>query len=90
MLVVSFSPRFLNEANKKKPMNKKAHELEFISQINRDGSGVKKVKKSYLKAMETNSLMINEDFILHRLSITENTYIAFNFNAFVVKIKETR
>ena len=69
-------------------MKKKAHELEFISQIKRDGSGTKKVPKSYLKAMHESELMKDEDFKLHCLSITEKTYIAFNFNAFVVKIKD--
>lgn len=68
-------------------MKKKAHELEFISQIKRDGSGITKVKKSYLKAMLENSLMKDEDFELHCLSLTEKTFIAFNFNAFVVRVK---
>ena len=68
-------------------MKKKAHELEFISQIKRDGSGTTKVKDSYLKAMLENSLMKDEDFELHCLSLTEKTFIAFNFNAFVVKVK---
>lgn len=68
-------------------MKKKAHELEFISQIKRDGSGTTKVGKSYLKAMLENTLMKDDDFELHRLSLTENTFIAFNFNAFVVRIK---
>lgn len=68
-------------------MKKKAHELEFISQIKRDGSGTTKVKESYLKAMLENSLMKDEDFELHCLSLTEKTFIAFNFNAFVVRVK---
>jgi len=69
-------------------MKKKAHELEFISQIKRDGSGVTKVKKSYLKAMLENPLMNKEDFELHCLSMTEKTFIAINFNSFIVKIKQ--
>lgn len=69
-------------------ITKKAHELEFISQIKRDGSGTKKVAKSYLKAMLENPLMKKEDFRLHCLSITEKTFIAFNFNVFVVRIKQ--
>jgi hypothetical protein len=69
-------------------MKKKAHELEFISQIKRDGSGVIKVRKSYLKAMIENPIMKDEDFKLHCLSLREKTFIAFNFNAFVVKIKD--
>lgn len=70
-------------------MKKKANELEFISQINRDGSGTAPVKKSYLKAMTENIRMKDEDFKLKRLSITEDTYIAFNFNAFVVRLKKS-
>ena len=66
-------------------MKKLAHELEFISQIKRDGSGVTKVKKRYLKAMCENPSM--NEFELKCLSITEKTYIAFNFNAFIVRIK---
>lgn len=68
-------------------MKKKAHELDFISQIKRDGSGTTIVKKSYLKAMLENSLMKDEYFELHCLSLTEKTFIAFNFNAFVVRVK---
>jgi hypothetical protein len=70
-------------------MKKKADELIFISQINRDGSGTMPVRESYLKAMKENTLMKDEDFKLHRLSISEDTYIAFNFNAFVVKLKNS-
>lgn len=68
-------------------MKKFARELEFISQIKRDGSGVTKVKKAYLKCMLENKFAKNELFTLICLSISEKTYIAVNFNAFVVKIK---
>jgi hypothetical protein len=68
-------------------MKKKAYELDFISQINRDGSGTTKVEESYLKAMLENPLMKDEDYNLYGLSISEKTFIAINFNAFVVKIK---
>lgn len=68
-------------------MKKKAHQLEFISQIHRDGSGTSKVKESYLKSMLENTLMKDEDFELHCLSLTEKTFIAFNFNAFVVRLR---
>lgn len=68
-------------------MKKKAHELEFISQIHRDGSGTSKVADGYLKSMLENSLMKDEYFELHCLSMTEKTFIAFNFNAFVVRLK---
>ncbi len=67
----------------KKMIIKKPEELEFISQIKRDGSGILKVKKSYLKFM----LEQNEDFECYCLSLTEKTYITFNFNSFVVRFK---
>ncbi len=69
-------------------MKKKANELIFISQIKRDGSGVSKVSKSYLKAMLTNSLMKDDFFELTILSLTNKTFIASAFNSFVVTIKE--
>lgn len=59
----------------------KGSDLIFISQINRDGSGAKKVPEKYVDFMK------NDDFKLIRLSITYDTYIAANFNLFVVKIK---
>ncbi len=68
-------------------MEKLAKELKFISQINRDGSGTAPVREDYLKAMLENSLMKDEKFELHCLSMTEKTYVAFNFNAFVVQLK---
>ena len=68
-------------------MEKKAHELIFISQIRRDGSGTSKVSKSYLKAMLENPLMKDEYFHVRRLSISHDTYIAIGFNSFVVKLK---
>lgn len=68
-------------------MKKKAYQLEFISQINRDGSGTHPVSESYLKAMLENDLMKKQYFELHCLSMTEHTFIAFNFNAFVVRLR---
>jgi len=62
-------------------MKKKGHELKFIGQINRDGSGIGDISETYI------SFLQKDDFRLHRLSITQGTYIAFNFNAFVVKLK---
>jgi hypothetical protein len=69
-------------------LKKKAHELIFISQILRDGSGTMPVSESYLNLMLTNSLMRDEYFECHWLSLSQKTLIAFNFNAFVVKIKD--
>ncbi len=65
----------------------KAHELEFISQIKRDGSGTIKVPKSYLKCMLENPLCKDEDFDIRILSLSNKTFIASNFNSFVVKLK---
>lgn len=67
-------------------MKKKAQELEFICQIKRDGSGLIPVSESYIESMETNRLM--NEFELRPLSITNKTYIAFNFNVFIVKLKK--
>lgn len=68
-------------------MKRKARKLEFICQINRDGSGTTTVSESYLKEMNENTLMKDEYFDLYALSLTEKTFIAINFNAFVVKLK---
>lgn len=62
-------------------MTKKGKNLIFISWINRDGSGVTEISEKYLKIIQ------DERFELIRLSITEDTLIASNFNCFVVKLK---
>ena len=59
-------------------MRKNANQLEFISRINRDGSGVSTVDEKEV---------LNEDFKLNSLSISEKTYIASGMNSYVVKIK---
>ena len=69
-------------------MKKKAHELEFISQIKRDGSGTIPVPEDYLKSMLENSLMKDEYFTLKCLSLSEKTFIASSFNSFVVRLKK--
>lgn len=68
-------------------MKRKARELEFISQIARDGLSTFPVPDTYLKSMLENSVMKDDNFNLKCLSLTEKTYIAFNFNAFVVRLK---
>lgn len=68
-------------------MKRKPHELDFISQINRDGSGTKPVSESYLQAMLENKFMKDECFTLRCLSMSERTYIAHGFNSFVVRLK---
>ena len=62
-------------------MKKPGSELIFISRINRDGSGVGPIDDHYLQNMQT------EVFELKALSLTLKTFIAFNFNVFVVKLK---
>ena len=68
-------------------VRKKANELIFISQVDRDGLGTSSVPESYLKAVIENSLMKDEYYDLHSLSITNGTFIAINFNSYVVKLK---
>ena len=65
----------------------KAHELIFISQIKRDGSGTKKVFKKHVKFLTTNKSAMKDEFEINRLSISESTYIASGFNSYVVKLK---
>lgn len=63
-------------------MKAKGSELIFISRILRDGSGV--------EIIETQDRMIymqDTIFKLLRLSITNGTYIASEFNSYVVKLK---
>lgn len=62
-------------------MKMKGKELIFISRIKRDGSGT-------VDCSELNMKNLDEDnFKINCLSITEKTYIATEFNAFVVKKK---
>jgi len=62
-------------------MTKKGKRLEFISQINRDGSGTKPVTDQYIY------LMRDDKFKLQCLSLTQKTFIASGFNSFVVRLK---
>ena len=62
-------------------MTKLGSELIFISWIKRDGRGTKMVKKVHIEIMQ------NERFKMMQLSLTEKTFIACKFNAFVVKLK---
>lgn len=59
-------------------MRKKAQQLEYISQINRNGKGTSKVSKSKLQYLN----MENASYYLRCLSISEKTFIDFNFSAF--------
>ena len=62
-------------------MKKKGSELEFISQILKDGSRTEKLKDDYVAMMD------DDVFSLTCLSLTYETYIASGLNSFVVKIK---
>lgn len=62
-------------------MKKFGRELEFISWINRDGSGTKPVSDSLVEILQ------EEKFKLHCLSLTQKTFIVHGMNSFVVKIK---
>lgn len=68
-------------------MKKKAHELEFISRIKRDGSGIEPVSKIVKVKMAENPFFMNDEYKLTSLSITHETYIASGFNSYVVKLK---
>lgn len=65
-------------------MKKLGKELVFISRIIRDGSGVENVYDDYIEEMK------DEIFELRFLSLSSKTYIAFNFNVFIVRLKEGR
>lgn len=67
-------------------LHKKAYQLTFISQINRDGSGTTPVSKDYLKMMRTNKLAKDDVFELRTLSLSQRTFIAHGFNSFVVRL----
>jgi hypothetical protein len=60
----------------------KGSELVFIWRIKNDGSCLEPVKKSFEKILQ------EDEFELHRLSITNDTWIAFRMSVFVVKLKK--
>ena len=64
-------------------MEKHGTELEFISKIHRDGTGVTLLDDNVCDTLR------NETYQLMRLSITEGTFIAANMTLFVVRIKKT-
>ena len=64
----------------KDDFRKKGRELIFISRILRDGSGVEPVDVDMSHLDKTK-------FTMNCLSITKGTWIACEFNSFVVKIK---
>lgn len=66
-----------------KKTKKKSTDLEFISQIKRDGSGTIPVKEEYIKYLDES----NHYFNIFCLSLSEKTYIANGFNSFIVRLK---
>jgi hypothetical protein len=66
----------------------KAKNLVFISRIKRDGSGTAKVFKKDIRHLTENMFAKEEDYLVARLSISNDTYIAIGFNSYVVKIKK--
>lgn len=60
----------------------KGKKLHFISVIKRDGSGVVNVENS------DNSRMNEDLFTITCLSISQGTFIASEFNSYVVKYKK--
>lgn len=73
-------------------MEKKGHELIFISWIRRDGSGTVNCGTEWNESMDSPkvddmSYLDDETFTLNCLSLSKQTFIASGFNSFVVKIK---
>lgn len=63
-------------------MTAKGSDLIFISRILRDGSGVERIDDQEVMAHVENA-----EFTLASLSITHGTFIASEFNSYVVKKK---
>jgi hypothetical protein len=64
-------------------MKKHPKKLQFISRIAYDGLSVMPVTESQIANMET----LPHTYELRPLSITEQTYLAFNVATYVVKLK---
>ena len=61
----------------------KGSELVFVSRINRDGIGTIDVSKEDMKHLR------DVVFLLNSLSITNKTYIACEFNSYVVRLRHS-
>ena len=59
----------------------KGKELIFISAIKRDGSGTSVFKDNSMSHLD------NTEFVINSLSITNKTYIACEFNSYVVRFR---
>lgn len=62
-------------------MERYGKELEFISRIHGDGKGTTSVAEADMRHLD------KDTFNLRSLSITHRTYIAMEFNSFVVRLK---
>lgn len=76
-------------------MEKKGHELIFISFIKRDGSGTVKCGTEWNESMDypkvdDMSYLDDETFTINCLSLSKQTFIASGFNSFVVRLKSTK
>jgi hypothetical protein len=65
-------------------MRAKGKELIFISAIKRDGSGVEMLEDRSMSHLD------NIEFAMNSLSITNETYIACEFNSYVVRFKKEK
>lgn len=73
-------------------MQKLGKQLKFLSFIKRDGSGTVTCgspwhEKMGIPKVDDMSYLDNETFTLTCLSLSESTFIASNFNSFVVRLK---
>jgi hypothetical protein len=73
-------------------MKKLGKELDFISLIKRDGSGVVAIGGKWTPEMnhpktDDMSYVDDDSFIISCLSGNMGTYIAYGFNSFVVRLK---
>lgn len=75
-------------------MKKFGKELEFISWVKRDGSGVIPIGTEWNRETSGHpktddmSYQDEDEFELNIISLTERTYIASGFNTWVVRLKD--
>jgi hypothetical protein len=68
-------------------MRVEAKNLIFISRVLKDGSGVEPCTEDHIKFLTEGEYSKLEMYNILPLSITNQTYIAQNFNVYVVKLK---
>ncbi len=67
-------------------MQKQSKDLEFISQIKRDGKEISIISETENKDLQ--NPQFKEKYKLNPLSLSEETFIASGFNSYVVKLKQ--